>query len=176
MLSCKNIAAVVVFFLFFVLCCHVILCISESLPLLSHCVSVCMFSVCLYVSVSSIWVNTPAIRSSHRPYSASLSPSNLPSAWSRLLPFRQGPWFLLDGLKWLSCVMCSWEPSSFSLFFTPTPALLRRCCWGVTCRSSPAVEKHWFRFLFTLNPTAETFWQRGNLKEWNHSDWSLDVP
>lgn len=97
----------------FIPCSHVAGCISVTCLFLS-CLHVftfsCMLSLCLYVSVSSIWANTPA----RRPYSASLSPSNSPSACGRLLPFRQGPWFLPVGVRWLSCVMCIWELSSSS--------------------------------------------------------------
>lgn len=95
--------------------------------LFSSCLSVLMFSsmlsVCLYVSASSIWANAPAILPSRRPYSASLSPSNSPSACGRLLPFLHGPWFLPVGVRWLSCVMCIQEPtSSSSLSFAPFSA------------------------------------------------------
>lgn len=94
--------------------------------LFSSCLSVfmfsCMLSVCLYVSLSSIWANTPAILPPRRPYSASQSPSNSPSACGRLLPFRQGPWFLPVGMRWLSCVMCIREPSSSSFSFAPFSA------------------------------------------------------
>lgn len=119
---------------FFIPCSHVIS-FSPVICLFPSCLGVftfsCMLSVCLYVSVSSIWANTPAIRSSRRPYSASQSPSNSPSACGRLLPFRQGPWFLPVGVRWLSCVMCIREPSSSLFFFAsssrPSPLVLLGC-------------------------------------------------
>lgn len=141
-------------------------------------------SICLRVAVCCQYVCTcqrapsdctPTISSSRQPYTASLSPSNSPSARGWLLPFRQGPWFLLVGVRWLSCVMCIWEASSSSSSSPSFASLLHWCCWAVTCRRGPAVEKHRFRSLFTLPPTAMALWNRKTWKSWNHSDWSLDV-
>lgn len=122
-----------------------------------------MLSVHLYVSVSSIWANTPAIHSTHRPYSASLSPSNSPSACGWLLPFRQDPWFFPVGVRWLSCVMCVWEPSSSS-FAAPPASLLRWCYWGVTYSSSPAVKTHWVQIPVCCTPSGNCFLKKG--KTW----------
>lgn len=122
-----------------------------------------MLSVRLYVSVSSIWANTPAIHSTHRPYSASLSPSNSPSACGWLLPFRQDPWFFPVGVRWLSCVMCVWEPSSSS-FAAPPASLLRWCYWGVTHSSSPAVKTHWVQIPVCCTPSGNCFLKKG--KTW----------
>lgn len=122
-----------------------------------------MLSVRLYVSVSSIWANTPAIHSTHRPYSASLSPSNSPSACGWLLPFRQDPWFYPVGVRWLSCVMCVWEPSSSS-FAAPPASLLRWCYWGVTYSSSPAVKTHWVQIPVCCTPSGNCFLKKG--KTW----------
>lgn len=122
-----------------------------------------MLSVRLYVSVSSIWANTPAIHSTHRPYSASLSPSNSPSACGWLLPFRQDPWFFPVGVRWLSCVMCVWEPSSSS-FAAPPASLLRWCYWGVTYSSSPAVKTHWVQIPVCCTPSGNCFLKKG--KTW----------
>lgn len=103
-----------------------------------------LHSLCVYImSMSSIWVNTPAIFPSCPPYSASLYPSNSPGACGRLLPFRQRLWLLPIGVRWLSCVMCicvsPCPPPPLSL-----PLLL--VLLGITCRRGPAVKKHWFRF------------------------------
>lgn len=122
-----------------------------------------MLSVRLYVSVSSIWANTPAIHSTHRPYSASLSPSNSLSACGWLLPFRQDPWFFPVGARWLSCVMCVWEPSSSS-FAAPPASLLRWCYWGVTYSSSPAVKTHWVQIPVCCTPSGNCFLKKG--KTW----------
>jgi len=116
--------------------CHIIyFCYVSSLH-----VSVCLrFAVRCQRVCTCQWAPferiQPAIRSSRRPYSASLSPSNSPGACGRLLPFRQGPWFLPVGVRGLSCVMRIWEPFSSSFSFSFAPPLLRRCCWGVTCGS-----------------------------------------
>ena len=129
--------------------------------------------ICLYVPGSCIWANTPASHSSRRPHSASPSPSNSPNACSWLLPFRQTH----DSSRLERGdfhVLCVFEPPSSFPSNTP-PAHFYRCFWDVTCGSGPAVEKHWFRFLFALPPMAIPLWNREDLKEWNRSEWSLDV-
>lgn len=132
-----------------------------------------MLSVRLYVSVSSIWANTPVICSSHRPCNASLSPSNSPNACGRLLPFRQDSWFLpVWNEVTFMCDVCLRGPPAPSLLLSLPPfstvgvqhagaALLSKSIGTNSCSLYP--------------PTAMALWNREDLKEWNHSDWSLDV-
>lgn len=120
----------------------------------------CVLSVCLYVSVSSIWANTPALLPPRRPYSASQSPSNSPSACGWLLPFRQGPWFLPVGVRWLSCVMCIREPSSSSFSFAASVA----GAVGCNVQERPCCRKASVQIPVYAPPNGSSSLKRGRLE------------
>lgn len=80
------------------------------------------FSCMLHVPMSTIRAHaSPSTLPSCGPYSASLSPSNLPGACGWLLPFRQCP--LISG--WLA-----WGDFHVLCVFQSSPSsLLCWCCW-----------------------------------------------
>lgn len=133
-------------------------------------VSVCLrLAVCCQCVCTCQWA--PSERT-HQPSAHPVDHTVLPSLLATRLVPAAGCYLSVRArdfsrLEWGDFhVWCVFEspppPYSFSL---PPPALLRRCCWGVTCGRGPAVEKHWFRFLFTLPPTAMALWNREDLKE-----------
>lgn len=135
--------------------------------------TVCCQCVCTCQWAPSEWIHQPSAHPVNHTVLPCLLATCLVPAAGCYLSVRARDFSRLEwGDFHVWCVFES-PPPSFS--FTPPPACLCWCFWGVMCRKGPAAEKHWFRFLFTLLPTAMALWNRKDLKEWNHSDWSLDV-
>lgn len=119
--------------------------------------------------MSAIRAHTsPSTLPSFGPYSASLSPSNLPGACGWLLPFRQCP-----------LISPGWREVSFMSYVysraaePPPPSFAGTVGWNMQernhCRKA-SIE------IPVLSPADSTsLWKKKELKGWNPHKWSLNV-